>query len=142
MSGVLKLYRRKLYRSGHQRPFGRSGQPGLPLDRATIAEPFSQRAGGAGGGVVDAGDQFPLGGGGPVQNVVDGVMKALVVLDMVDIFNAAGGKVVEHIDLVTAFEKSFGEVGADETRASRNEELHNQRPPFAGPLLPAFLITS
>ena len=83
-----------------------------------------------------------LRGGGRVHDGVDGVMKALVVFEVVDVLDAAGGKIVEHIDLVAAFEKSFGEVGADETRASRNEDFHNQRPPFAGPLLPAFFITS
>ncbi len=58
--------------------------------------------------------------GGRVQDVFDGVVKALMVFDGVDVLHAAGGKIVEHIDLVAAFEKSFGEVGADETRASGN----------------------
>jgi hypothetical protein len=48
-------------------------------------------------------------------------MKLGVVLEMADIVDAAGGEVVDDVDLFAPVQQLFGEVGTDETGAPGDE---------------------
>ncbi len=70
-----------------------------------------------------------LGGDRAVVNAVDLVVKAWVIFQMLNVTKAAGRKVVDDEDFVAAFKIRVGEVRADETRSSRDQNSQTPNPP-------------
>ncbi len=54
-------------------------------------------------------------------------MEAVVAPEVADVVDAARGEVVEDEHLVAAGQVGLGEVGADETRAARDQDSHDVR---------------
>ena len=61
-----------------------------------------------------------LGGDRLVVHALDGVVKMRVIFQVANIFNAAGGKIVDDKDFVAALQICVGKMRANETRAARD----------------------
>src|SRR6185436_838758 len=57
---------------------------------------------------------------------VDDDAEARVALDVPDVVEAAGGKVVEHDDVVAAGQERVCEMGADESTTAGDESFHGK----------------
>jgi hypothetical protein len=55
---------------------------------------------------------------------VDGVVEAIVRLEVADVVDASGRQVVDYVDLVTAAQELLAEVRADEAGAAGDEITH------------------
>ena len=59
-----------------------------------------------------------------IEDAVDGESETRVVRKMRDVFEPAGGQVVDYVDLMPLVEQVFTEVRADETGATRDQVPH------------------
>jgi len=66
------------------------------------------------GFIHQLGKQLPIGDG------IEEIAEARVKLEMANIFNAAGGEIVQHDDIIAAMEKRFSQMGADESGSAGN----------------------
>ena len=65
-----------------------------------------------------------LGGHRGVLDAPDRVVEVRVPLEVLDVVDAAGGEVVEDVDLVTAKQTSIREMGADKSGAAGDQNAH------------------
>ena len=65
-----------------------------------------------------------LGDQGVVEDGIDRVMKAGAALEMGDVVDRAGGEVVEHEHFMPVAQQGLGQVRADKTSATRNQDSH------------------
>ena len=70
-----------------------------------------------------------LPGQGSVLHASDDVAEARLALEMLDVANRAGRKVIDHRHLIAAAEQRFGEVRSDETSSACYEVAHYRPPP-------------
>ena len=66
---------------------------------------------------------------GMVVDGVDRVMKTRVTFEVLNVFDRAGGKIVDHVDFVATLDVSVAQMRSDKTRAtcdkySQNSLLH------------------
>src|SRR5215218_285511 len=59
-----------------------------------------------------------LGSDGMVVNSVDRVVKTRVTFEVLNVFDRAGGKIVDHVDFVATLDVSVAQMRADKTRAT------------------------
>ena len=56
-----------------------------------------------------------------VVNRIDRVMKTRMTLEMLNVFDGAGGKIVDHVNFIAALDVSVAEMRADKTCATCNQ---------------------
>src|SRR5690349_14014120 len=56
-----------------------------------------------------------------IVNSVDRVMKARVAFEVLNVFDRAGGKIVDHINFVATLDVSVAQMRTDKTRATCDE---------------------
>ena len=61
-----------------------------------------------------------------VHHGVDRVVKALSLLEMVDVLDRAGGEIVQRVYLVARVEERLGEMGADKAGTARDQHAHRR----------------
>ncbi len=91
------------------------GAVDVGLDRADRALDDKLDAHGSGQVHDDVGVVHEFGKQLTILNAVEVIGHALGGFQVADIFHAAGGKIVEQDDGVTALKKAFGQMRADET---------------------------
>ncbi len=94
------------------------------LDRPDGALDDQLDADGGGEVVDDVRPVDELRDDGCVLRGVDRVREAGLVLEVPDVLDRAGGKVVEDVDLVAALEQLVGEMGADEAGSAGDQVPH------------------
>jgi hypothetical protein len=53
-----------------------------------------------------------------IVNRVDRVMKTLVAFEVLDVFDRPGGEIVDHVNVIAAFNVSVSQMRSDETGAA------------------------
>jgi hypothetical protein len=72
-----------------------------------------------------------FGDDGRVMHRVNRVMKTRVRFEVLDILEAAGRKVVNHVDFIAAFQINVGKVRPDKARPACNQNSQTVYAPFA-----------
>jgi hypothetical protein len=67
----------------------------------------------------------------PVENRFDNVIETGLEFEFFDVLNRPGAQIVDNRNRVPLIQESFGEMGPNESRASRDQVVHLLASPFS-----------